>query len=130
MCLLKFDLVIFGRQCIRIHPATPLGNTGKDLCHRRRFHVWTLWWFQFGDFVFVLCANILLLLFHCHCFLNFRDTFTCTGILPTCNTTNLSWNQITIEVKSFSLLLRFVNVLSKNSAKMEAPLFTHRLILL
>ena len=53
-------LVMFGTHYIRIHPARALGKTDRDLCQKRLFPVWTLW------FVHLKCA-VFVILFLCYC---------------------------------------------------------------
>ena len=53
-------LVMFGIHYIRIHPARALGKTDRDLCQKRLFPVWTLW------FVNRKCA-VFVILFLCYC---------------------------------------------------------------
>ena len=51
---------MFGIYYVRIHPARALGKTDRDLCQKRLFPVWTLW------FVHLKCA-VFVILFLCYC---------------------------------------------------------------
>ena len=53
--------MILRRHYIRIHLASPPGKIDRDLCQKKRFHVWTLLRFHQKCAVFII-------LFLCYCF--------------------------------------------------------------